>query len=59
LGWQVPVRRSRPPSKLLEDVADAVVFLPAQSVDPTTAIGAASGGLAGTDALDRRALDMV
>lgn len=43
----------------LEAVAEAVVFLEAHSVDPTVAINALSGGLAGSAVLDRRAPDMV
>ena len=43
----------------IEAVAEAVVFLEAHSVDPTTAISALAGGLAGSAVLDRRAPDMV
>jgi 2-hydroxy-3-oxopropionate reductase len=43
----------------IEAVAEAVVFLEAHSVDPTTAIAALAGGLAGSAVLDRRAPDMV
>src|SRR4051794_4490814 len=43
----------------IEAVAEAVMFLEAHSVDPTTAIGALAGGLAGSAVLDRRAPDMV
>src|SRR5207344_750295 len=43
----------------IEAVAEAVVFLEAHSVDPTTAINALAGGLAGSAVLDRRAPDMV
>jgi 2-hydroxy-3-oxopropionate reductase len=43
----------------IEAVAEAVVFLEAHAVDPTTAISALAGGLAGSAVLDRRAPDMV
>jgi 2-hydroxy-3-oxopropionate reductase len=43
----------------IEAVAEAVVFLEAHSVDPTVALGALAGGLAGSTVLDRRAPDMV
>ena len=43
----------------IQAVAEAVVFLEAHSVDPTTAINALAGGLAGSAVLDRRAPDMV
>jgi 2-hydroxy-3-oxopropionate reductase len=43
----------------IEAVAEAVVFLQAHSVDPTAAIDALAGGLAGNAVLDRRAPDMV
>jgi 2-hydroxy-3-oxopropionate reductase len=43
----------------IEAVAEAVVFLEAHSVDPTVALGALAGGLAGSAVLDRRAPDMV
>ena len=40
-------------------VAEAVVFLEAHGVDPTVAISALAGGLAGSAVLDRRAPSMV
>src|SRR3954469_19789952 len=43
----------------IEAVAEAVVFLEAHGVDPTVAIGALAGGLAGSAVLDRRAPSMV
>lgn len=43
----------------IEAVAEAVVFLEAHSVDPTVALSALAGGLAGSAVLDRRAPDMV
>jgi 2-hydroxy-3-oxopropionate reductase len=43
----------------IEAVAEALVFLEAHSVDPTTAVSALAGGLAGSAVLDRRAPDMV
>lgn len=43
----------------IQAVAEAVVFLEAHSVDPTTAINALAAGLAGSAVLDRRAPDMV
>jgi 2-hydroxy-3-oxopropionate reductase len=43
----------------IEAVAEALVFLEAHSVDPTTAVSALVGGLAGSAVLDRRAPDMV
>ncbi len=43
----------------IEAVAEALVFLEAHSVDPTVAISALAGGLAGSAVLDRRAPDMV
>ena len=43
----------------IEAVAEAVVFLEAHSVDPTVALGALAGGLAGSAVIDRRAPDMV
>jgi 2-hydroxy-3-oxopropionate reductase len=43
----------------IQAVAEAVVFLEAHSVDPTVAIGALAGGLAGSAVLDRRAPSMV
>ncbi|WP_257790782.1 2-hydroxy-3-oxopropionate reductase [Arthrobacter crystallopoietes] len=43
----------------IQAVAEAIVFLEANSVDPTTAINALSGGLAGSAVLERRAPSMV
>jgi 2-hydroxy-3-oxopropionate reductase len=43
----------------IEAVAEAVVFLEAHSVDPTVALRALAGGLAGSAVIDRRAPDMV
>jgi len=43
----------------IEAVAEAVVFLEAHGVDPTVAIGALAGGLAGSAVLDRRSSSMV
>ena len=43
----------------IEAVAEAVVFLEAHGVDPTVAIGALAGGLAGSAVLDRRSPSMV
>ena len=43
----------------IEAVAEAVVFLEAHGVDPTVAISALAGGLAGSAVLDRRAPSMV
>jgi 2-hydroxy-3-oxopropionate reductase len=43
----------------IEALAEAVVFLEAHSVDPTVALGALAGGLAGSAVLDRRAPDMI
>jgi 2-hydroxy-3-oxopropionate reductase len=43
----------------IEAVAEAVVFLEAHGVDPTVAIDALSGGLAGSAVLERRGPSMV
>lgn len=43
----------------IQALAEAVVFLEAHSVDPTVALGALAGGLAGSAVMDRRAPDMV
>jgi 2-hydroxy-3-oxopropionate reductase len=43
----------------IQAVAEAIVFLEAHEVDPTTAINALSGGLAGSAVLERRAPSMV
>ena len=43
----------------IQAVAEVVVFLEAHGVDPTVAIGALSGGLAGSAVLERRAPSMV
>ncbi len=43
----------------IQAVAEAIVFLEAHDVDPSTAISALSGGLAGSAVLERRSASMV